>query len=815
LLIGRPEAVQSVIDLVRRLDIPVGPASMFQVFPLQHASASAAKQTIDGFFLSRAGLSGTPTVVTDFRTNSLIVQGSPSDLQEVQALLRKIDVASTPVVNELRVFQLRNSTAEDMAQTLQDAISADDPNANQQQQQQPGGFQLPGQIQQQQQQQGQQNRQGSGGRSTALRFVTVDGDIRQGLRSGILTDVRITADPAKNTLLVSAPAESMDLIAALIQQLDEMPAAQVQIKVFTVVNGDVATLTTMLQNLFGQQANQQNQGGGGFFGGFAPQQDGGTLVPLRFSYDQRTNSIIASGSANELLVVEAVLGRLDDINVRTRESTVYRLKNVPALDVANAIMQYLQTERQLQQQLQPQGTLSPFEQIEREVVVVPEPVSNSLIVSATPRFYREVIKLIEDIDRRPPMAMIQVLIAEVTLNNTDEFGVELGLQDSVLFDRSLVGVPNFVTRTVTTTLNPSGTQTTTQQVVGASNDPGFDWNNAANPVLPNSASDRALDRSGHVGTQGLSQFGMGRVNSELGYGGFVFSASSEGVSALLRALAECRRLDVLSRPQVMTLDNQPAYIQVGQRVPRVNATTITQTGQTNSVILDNIGIILGVTPRISPDGLVVMQIDATKSELGPESEGIPISINETGQVIRSPIYNTTVASTTVSALDAQTVVLGGLITSRKDQRHRRVPYLSNLPIIGQLFRYDYTSQRRTELLIIMTPHIVRNQDDADRIKQMESARMSWCLGDVIKLDGDRGLRGRNDEFGDNETQVVYPDVENMPTPATPPVEELGTPPQGTPTLGTPPTQPPPAPNDPTLLQGKKEEKKKSPFSFRR
>ncbi|MCC7086302.1 MAG: hypothetical protein IT427_14965 [Pirellulales bacterium] len=807
LLVGRPEAVSGVIDLVKRLDIPVGPAAMFQVFGLQHTSAAAAKQTIDGFFLARAtGLGGQPTVVADFRTNSIIVQGSPNDLQEVQALLRKIDIATTPAVNELRVFPLRNSAAEELAQTLQDAISTEQPGAQQPQQQ---GFQFPGQNQQQQQQQpsfqqqNQQNRPGQGlqPRSTALRFVTVDGELKQGLRSGILADVRITADPQKNTLLVSAPAESMELIAALIRQLDEMPAAQVQIKVFTVVNGDVATLTTMLQNLFGQSTNPQGQSGLGGFAQQVGQGEGGTLIPLRFSYDQRTNSIIASGSTSELLVVEAVLARLDDIDVRTRESTVYRLKNVPSLDVANAITQYLSTERQLQQQLQPQGTLNPFEQIEREVVVVPEPVSNSLIISATPRFYREIIKLIEDIDRRPPMVMIQVLIAEVTLNNTDEFGVEIGLQDSVLFDRSLVGVPDFITRTVTTNRQVNGTaiSTQTQEIVGASNDPGYDFNNAANPVIPNSASDRALQRSGHVGGQGLSQFAMGRINQELGYGGFVLSASSEGVSALLRALAECRRLDVLSRPQVMTLDNQPAYVQVGQRVPRVNATSITQTGQTNSVILDNIGIILGVTPRISPDGLVVMQIDATKSELGPEAEGIPISINETGQVIRSPIYNTTVASTTVSAVDAQTVVLGGLITQRKDQRHRRVPYLSNLPVVGYLFRYDYTAQRRTELLIIMTPHIVRNQDDADRIKQMEAARMSWCLGDVIKLDGDRGLRQRTDEFADDETTVIYPNVDAMPTPAAPPPhEELGPPPQ-------PAT---PAPGGPVLQQSKTDDPEK-------
>jgi general secretion pathway protein D len=293
----------------------------------------------------------------------------------------------------------------------------------------------------------------------------------------------------------------------------------------------------------------------------------------------------------------------------------------------------------------------------------------------------------------------------------------------------------------------------------------------------------------------------------LGYGGLVLSASSESVSVLLRALSECRRLDVLSRPQITTMDNQQAFIQVGQQVPRITANTINQTGQTNAIVLDDVGIILGVWPRVSPDGLVVMQINAVKSEVGPEAEGIPVSINEGGQVIRSPIYQTTRAETTVSALDSQTIVLGGLITQRKEQFHRRVPYLSNIPILGYLFRYDGTAQRRTELLIIMTPHIVRNAEDMERLKRAESARMSWCLGDVIKVHGESGLRNRHDDFADGETVVVYPDAGAVPTPATPPNghEELNLPPQM-----TPPSSPPPAPGDPTLQQGKRGERNMTP-----
>jgi type II secretory pathway component GspD/PulD (secretin) len=250
----------------------------------------------------------------------------------------------------------------------------------------------------------------------------------------------------------------------------------------------------------------------------------------------------------------------------------------------------------------------------------------------------------------------------------------------------------------------------------------------------------------------------------------------------------------------MTLDNSQAFLQVGQQVPRITASNITTTGTINTVTLDNVGILLTVTPRVSPDNLIVMSVDAEKSELGPEDQGIPISINLSGQVIRSPFYNTILAQTIVQATEGQTIVLGGLITTNKNQDHRRVPYLSNLPILGQLFRFDSVSQERKELLVILTPHIVRNEEDADRIKQVEASRMSWCLGDVVKVHGDGGLRSRFSDFADSETNVVYPDMMNngKPGPTAPKkMEELPAPALNPPTQKPIPPQPTPAQRPPT------------------
>jgi hypothetical protein len=224
---------------------------------------------------------------------------------------------------------------------------------------------------------------------------------------------------------------------------------------------------------------------------------------------------------------------------------------------------------------------------------------------------------------------------------------------------------------------------------------------------------------------------------------------------LLRALQEKRRLEVLSRPQLMALDGQRGYVQVGQDVPTVTGVNQNTFGQTNTINYRQVGLILEVIPRISPDGLIVMQINANKSQVSNDP-GIPISISTGGQVVTAPRIDVSQAITTVSALSGQTVILGGLLETSKADIHRRVPIIADIPLIGDLFRYDSVSEERRELLIILTPQIIYNKTDSDLVKQIESSRMSWILSDVINLHGEAGLRSRCDEWYDGEMESIYP-----------------------------------------------------------
>ncbi|MEY4179911.1 MAG: hypothetical protein RLY70_3485 [Planctomycetota bacterium] len=794
LLIGRAEAVATVVDLIQKLDQPVEPNATLKVIRLKHMGAAEAETTIRTFFgqqpigggaaggapggaigqgggqggfgqgglqgggpggAQAGGAAGAGTnlatrlvIVADVRTSSLIIQASPRDMLEVEKLLEQIDVEEGQATSELRIFKLANTLAQDMANVLQAAIrgatgGAAGAGAQGGAQGQPGGQGF------------NQGNQGGGAaaagaaagtaRPTNLQFVAVDALQKKVVASGISSDVFITADVSGNSLLVRAPAKSMELLAAIIKELDSLPAAESQIKVFTVSNGDATSLARMLQGLFGQQVTI-GQGTGGAFGGGAfgaagfgnignlggpvggPNAGDSVLVPLRFAVDARTNSIIVSGSSGDLKVVEALLLRLDEGDVPRRRLTIYRLKNALAQDVATSITQLLQQQRQVINQNQFfNQAVAPFEQLEREFLLQAEPQTNSLVVSATPTFYDEIIKMIEQLDYRPPMVMIQVLLAEVQLNNLYEMGVELGLQDSLLYDRGSV----------------------------TSNNVGFNFNNAGTVnALPNSTNTGRAT----VASQGLSNFGLGRVSPTTQFGGLVLSAASDSVNILIRALQQSGRLQVLSRPQVMAIHNRQAQVIVGKRIARLQGTTQTTTAVTQNVADVDIGLILNIIPQINDDGVILMNVQAENSSLSDNQKDslfVPSAAGTASTEIKG--INSTSAVTTISAKDGQTVVFAGLIQSSKSVTNRRVPYLSDIPVLGKLFEYNSNSQDRRELMIIMTPKIVKFDEDYDWIKGVESERMNWCLGDVVNVHGDVGLQGGSCLNCGDTLPVIYPD----------------------------------------------------------
>jgi len=712
LILAPANALESVLELTTELDQAVDPQHQVEVFPLEHAIASQVVTTITEFYpndaTQRPGLSTRIRISADTRTNSVIVQAQPRDMEEVRTVIKRIDKDEAGSVAHAKIIKLKSANAEELATFLQQALQSILTG-----QTSTGGGNTGGG--------GQNSQQLRETKSVVLEFLAHDKSTQELVRSGLLTDVRVNADPRTNSLLVTAPKQSLILIEELVRVLDLPSSAVAEIKVFQLKNADATDAVTLLESLFNEPADGQQGGVGVQLAGTS--DAGSNLVPLKFSTDGRTNSVVAIGGGDALRIVEAILLRLDDNDSRNRKTTVVKLKNNPATEVALALNQFLQSQRDLAQ-IDP-SRVSTSQLLDQEVIVTPEPLTNSLIISATPRYFENIMELTNQLDREPQQVAIQALLVEVTLDDNDEFGVELGFQDSILFDRSTID--NLLTIPQTNTA-PNGVQTTSTTVISRSGTPGFPFNN-----LPLGNNTSVLN-SGRVGQQGLSNFSLGRTNSELGYGGLVLSASSDSVNVLVRALAARRNVRILSRPSVTVLDNQIAEIQVGQIVPVTDGATIGANGNViPQIIRDNAGIILTVTPRISNEGQVVMEVAAEKSQY--TGEGVTILTDSNGGEVTSPIKDITTAKTTVKVPDGQTIVVGGMITNSEDSTERKVPWLGDIPLVGQLFRYDSHAHRRTELLIFLTPRVIRCDQDFEQIKQVEAQRIHFFEDEAELMHG--------------------------------------------------------------------------------
>jgi general secretion pathway protein D len=206
--------------------------------------------------------------------------------------------------------------------------------------------------------------------------------------------------------------------------------------------------------------------------------------------------------------------------------------------------------------------------------------------------------------------------------------------------------------------------------------------------------------------------------------GLVFRLIQDNVTAALHAIAGAGKLDVLSRPYILTSDNQQASIMVGQSVPLITSSMLTSTGETiNSISYNDLGIILTVTPHINPDGLVIMDVYQEISAFTGQSVQISDTLN-------APVYAKRVAQSRVAIRDAQTIVIGGLMEDRNTDHVDKVPFLGDIPGIGVLFQHTTKDKIKTELLLFLTPHVARVPDDLTTMSEGEMAGSKVIQGAV-------------------------------------------------------------------------------------
>lgn len=717
-------------------------------YVLQNASATIVQQQLLNLFQSRFpdDSSNKIRVTVDSSNNAVLVQAGPADQDDIARFIKLLDsdVSSGPnkgATNVVRVFRLKNAFADELAQVINQTITSNIFTQGLSQTQSGAtGVGAGG---------GQGGNLFGGGGAAASPFATGGGGGAQGgglgglggagqntltrtagvttkttalkfntekgvFESGLLEDVHITPDARINALIVTAPERTMKLVEALVNELDGVAAAKSYVQVFQLKRADALLVQNLLIQLFSrQQTGAGGLGGQGGLGGLGTAQtqgagrplltltgnpsDGASLIDLRLTADQRTNSIIVAGSQNDLDLVRAVITKLEETAVQPFATEVVKLRNAAAADVANALTTFISQQVTQIQAVQPSAAVPV---LQRQVLITPEPITNQLLISASPQMMPDILRLLQAVDAAPPQVHVDVLIAEVRLSSTEEVGVELGLQSNVLFARGGATVG------------------------GAPGTPGYNFNTTG--ALPNVSN----VNPSQVGFSGLGNLGVGRVSTTgVGAGGLVLSAASDSFSLLIRALKAQGRVDVLSRPSLTLTDNQTGFFQVGQQFPLLGPVTTNGVGQvTQSLNYVDIGIVLRVTPRIGPDNSVLMRVEPQVSD--------PVQTNVAIQPgIFASAINTQTVETTVLAADGETVVLGGLIRKSDEKRETKVPVLGDLPWVGTAFRYRTQVQERREVVFIMTPKVMRTPADMRRIFADEARKMSWSIKDVANVSG--------------------------------------------------------------------------------
>ena len=174
---------------------------------------------------------------------------------------------------------------------------------------------------------------------------------------------------------------------------------------------------------------------------------------------------------------------------------------------------------------------------------------------------------------------------------------------------------------------------------------------------------------------------------------------------LLNALQTDQRFEVLSTPRIFTANNSQAEINISQSIPYV----LSQREDTNGNLTYNysfqdVGIVLNVTPRITADGYVTMEVTQTANDLQGYTS------------FNAPIVNQRQAETTVSVKDGETIVLGGIIRNTVTSTVKKIPLLGDIPILGNLFKSKEKTDSKTELLVFLTPRIVRDPEQAKKLR---------------------------------------------------------------------------------------------------
>ncbi|WP_244512186.1 type II secretion system secretin GspD [Maridesulfovibrio ferrireducens] len=382
------------------------------------------------------------------------------------------------------------------------------------------------------------------------------------------------------------------------------------------------------------------------------------------------NSILVSGSEDQLTTIRSLISKLDKVSESYSKLKVYRLHNIEAV-VAGDVLKSLVTGGGIPtaegssvggggSAKASTKSVSAGANAEGGVQVSADESTNTLIVMADAGQIPQIDKFVEQLDQAQDQVYIEALVLETTLSNSKDFGVEW--QGAVK-----VG---------------GGVSTFGYTKTKDSNMPGY----AANPSnMPGG-------------------FSMGILGDLISYGG----KSYPSIGALVNFTKASSDFNLISAPQIMTLDNSEAEVFIGENRPfKTGESTTTGGSLVNTYSYKDVGIKLNVKPHINrEDGLVKLEVYQTYNTVSTSAGSSDL-----------PVTNDRTTKTTVILADGSIMVIGGLIQSDQNRGQSAVPYLSDLPLLGWLFKTQSRSGKKQTLMVFLSARIIKTTEQLEAISQ--------------------------------------------------------------------------------------------------
>jgi len=411
--------------------------------------------------------------------------------------------------------------------------------------------------------------------------------------------------------------------------------------------------------------------------------------------DERTNKLIIISSNEAFYQIKEVIKLLDvelSKNLFDNEVHVYELKNADSQKLASTLSKLsynnlnskynknMKFKTEKKTKVNYYGIASAF--FEGDIKITSDESTNSLVVIASSRDYNILVRVIEKLDKPRILVYIEGAILDLAINDSfnmgfDTFGffpVGKGSKKGIM----LVG-------------NPGG-------------------RNIAKSIV------KGFSLTNNIGLSALGELLNGTIGYTMSVKDFGSKFQFPPVSVILKFMQIYGDMDVLSRPSITVLDNEKAVFKNGERIPVVSATNMTGNYNSNSNLnsmhpLQNIEykdveLKFIVTPHVNIANRIRMEIEQDISDLGQE-----VTILNANQWR----INTKSAKTTVVTSDGQTIILGGLIHNKITHVEEKVPILGNIPIVGYLFKNKSIKKERKNLILVLTPWIVRTDSDYQKI----------------------------------------------------------------------------------------------------